>query len=119
MKGINNDINRNFEALENKVEYQESQSRRNNIKIFGVPEEENEKTWEDTEVIVKTLIRNKLGIEEHIEIEQAHHLTCDDRGEDETPPKEMSAMLNLPHQRETHSLGPLWQRLNRGKRKIQ
>ena len=53
MEGMNNDINRNFEALENKVEYLENQSRRNNIKIFGVPEEENEKTWDDTEVIVK------------------------------------------------------------------
>ena len=51
------------------MENLENQSRRNNIKIFGVPEEENEKTWDDTEVIVKTLIRNKLGIEEHIEIE--------------------------------------------------
>ena len=63
MEGINNDINRNFDTLENKVEYLENQSRRNNIKIFGVPEEENEKTWDDTEVIVKTLIRNKPGIE--------------------------------------------------------
>ena len=60
MEGTNNDINRNFEALENKVVFQ---SRRNNIKIFGVPEEENEKAWDDTEVIVKTLIRNKLGIQ--------------------------------------------------------
>ena len=56
MEGMNNDINRNFEALENKVEYLENQSRRNNIKIFGVPEEENEKNlgrhrsyWEDTD----------------------------------------------------------------------
>ena len=66
------------------MEYLENQSRRNNIKIFGVTEEENEKTWEDKEVIVKTLIRNKLGIEQHIEIERAHRLACDDRGEDET-----------------------------------
>ena len=87
---MNNDINRNFEALENKVEYLENQSRRNNIKIFGVPEEENEKTWDDTEVIVKALIRNKLGIEEHIEIERAHRLARDlrdDRGDDETHPQ--------------------------------
>ena len=87
MEGMNNDINRNFEAPENKVEYLENQSRRNNIKIFCVPEEENEKTWDDTEVIVKTLIRNKLGIEEHIEIERAHRLARDDRGEDETHPQ--------------------------------
>ena len=50
-EGMNNDINRNFEALENKVEYLENQSRRNNIKIFGVPEEENEKTWDDTKLL--------------------------------------------------------------------
>ena len=87
IEGINNDINRNLEALENKVEYLENQSRQNHIKIFGVPEEENEKTWDDTEVIVKTLIRNKLGIEQHIEIERAHRLACDDRGEDETHPQ--------------------------------
>ena len=70
-----------------KTKWNKNQSRRNNIKIFGVSEEENEKTWNDTEVIVKTLIRNKLGIEEHIEIERVHHLARDDRGEDETHPQ--------------------------------
>ena len=41
---------------------------------------------------MKTLIRNKLGIEKHIEIERAYRLACDDRGEDKTHPQR-----NVPH----------------------
>ena len=52
----------------------ENQSRRNNIKITGVPEGEEEKTWDDTEAIVKNLISDKLGIEGEVEIERAHRV---------------------------------------------
>ncbi len=47
-------------------------SRRNNIKIIGVPEEEDEETLDDTEAKVKTLLKEKLEIEDEVEIERAH-----------------------------------------------
>ena len=50
-----------FEELEKKHEHLENMSRRNNIKILGLPEDkEEEKTWADTEEIVKASI-NKGG----------------------------------------------------------
>ena len=74
MKGMNKDINDSLDTLEDKQEYLENQSRRNNIKIFGVPEDEDEKSWDDTETVVKTLIRNKLEIQDEIEIERAYRV---------------------------------------------
>ena len=51
--------------------YLENQSRRNNVKIMGVNED---KTWDDTEEVVRKLIREKLNVEEEIAIERAHHV---------------------------------------------
>ena len=38
--------------VELKQEYLENQSGRNNIKITGVQEDNTEKTWDDTEMVV-------------------------------------------------------------------
>ena len=35
-------------------------------------EDDTEKTWDDTEMIVQKMIREKLGIEEDVKIERAH-----------------------------------------------
>ena len=59
--GLNNDYNYSFEELKAKQEYLENQSGRNNVKIGGVKESDDEKTWDDTEKVVKNLIKNKLG----------------------------------------------------------
>ena len=74
IKSINKELHEGIEDLEWKNEYLENQSRRNNIKITGVPEGEEEKTWDDTEAIVKKLISDKLGIEGEVEIERAHRV---------------------------------------------
>ena len=62
--------------LENKHEYLENMSRRNNIKLLGLPEDKNsEKSWEDTEQIVKETINKELEISsEEIQIERAHRV---------------------------------------------
>ena len=49
------------------MEYLENQSRRNNIRIDGIPEEPDE-TWEDTESKAKVAIESKLNLE----IERTH-----------------------------------------------
>jgi len=69
------DITDSLDAVESHLEYIENQSRRNNIKIMGVPEDiSTEKTWDDTEDVVKKLIKEELGIEEEVEIERCHRV---------------------------------------------
>ena len=63
----------NVGSLEDQVEYLENQSRRNNIKIIGVAEQENE-TWEKSEELVKGLVKEKLGVTDDLEIERAHRV---------------------------------------------
>ena len=53
----------------NKKGYQENQSRRNNIRVFGIPESAGE-TWEMAETKVRDTIKEKLNIE--VDIERAH-----------------------------------------------
>ena len=59
------------QMLRNKLRELEDRSRRNNIKIEGVKENENE-TWDDTAKKVEDIIKNKLGIKKHVIIERAH-----------------------------------------------
>ena len=62
-------------AIDNNLEYMENQSRRNNLKIMGVEENlAEEKSWDDTEKLVKELIKDKLGIDEDIDIERCHRV---------------------------------------------
>ena len=53
------------------MEYLENQSRRNNIRIDGIPEEPDE-TWEDTESKAKVALESKLNLPFKVEIERAH-----------------------------------------------
>ena len=51
-----NDVNASLDGKDSELEYIENQNRRNNVKIIGVPEnKETEKSWEDTEMVVKQL----------------------------------------------------------------
>ena len=56
-----------------KLEYLENQSRRNNIRIYGILEEENE-SWDTTEEKVKQVLAEKLNLEEALHIERAHRV---------------------------------------------
>ena len=42
-------VNEGFEDITDHTEYLENQSRRNNLKILGVPETTDEKSWDETE----------------------------------------------------------------------
>ncbi|XP_015752865.1 PREDICTED: uncharacterized protein LOC107332646 [Acropora digitifera] len=61
----------NLIRVHNSVEYLENQSRRNNIRVSGIPESPGE-TWNDSENKVKEAIKSSLGLE--IEIERAHRV---------------------------------------------
>lgn len=54
-----------------KLEYLENQSRRNNIRLNGIPESSKE-SWEDTEAKVKAAIKSKLNI--NVDIVRAHRV---------------------------------------------
>ena len=70
-----NDINQQADQVDNQLEYLENQSRRNNIRITGIPEDkDNEQSWDDTEVVVKQSIKDKLNIGEDFEIERCHRV---------------------------------------------
>ena len=55
-----------------KMEYLENQSRRNNIRVNGIPEETDE-TWDDVERKVKVLVKERFGVD-NIELERAHRV---------------------------------------------
>ena len=71
-EGLSQNLNEGLEALESKNEYLENHSRRDNIKIIGLEEKADEKTWDDTKQVVKKAIKEQLGIERDIFIERAH-----------------------------------------------
>ena len=52
--------------LEHRNDYLENQSRRTNIKVYGIPEGPIE-TWNDCKTTMKTALVDKLGITEEIE----------------------------------------------------
>ena len=48
IEGMNKDINENLDKIEDKQEYLENHSRQNNIKLVGVPEDDDENSWDET-----------------------------------------------------------------------
>jgi chromosome segregation ATPase len=49
----------------------ENRSRRNNLRIVGIPEKPGE-TWEESEALVKSALKEKLGLRTEPRIERAH-----------------------------------------------
>ena len=74
IEGLSENLRQGLEVIEDKNEYLENQSRRNNIRILGVEETEDEKSWDDTEKVVKDLLKKKLNILGEVYIERAHRV---------------------------------------------
>ena len=71
---IEDDIEDIYDSIDyhmDKLEYLEKQSRRNNIRIDGILEEENESS-DTTEEKVKQVLAEKLNPEEALHVERAH-----------------------------------------------
>ena len=71
---LSNKINKQKNANQNnqnKIRELEDRERRNNIRIDGIWESDEEK-WSDTEIKVKNFFKESLKIEQEIEIERAH-----------------------------------------------
>lgn len=70
--------------LDAKTDYLENQSRRNNVVIYGIPEEVGE-TWNSCENKVKHEIAEKLEIKDELLIERAHRVGV--KGRDQKRPR--------------------------------
>lgn len=57
-----------------KLEYLENQSRRNNIRIDGIVEEEKNESWNNTAEKVKQVLTEKLNLADCPDIERAHRV---------------------------------------------
>ena len=67
------DIQRGLHKHEEKLEYFENQSRRKNIRVDGILEEDNE-SWPNTEAKVKEALHEKLNLSFEPVIERAHRV---------------------------------------------
>lgn len=59
--------------ITDKMDYLEAQSRRNNLVFEGLKETDGE-SWSDTELKVKDVLKEKLQIQQDVEIERAHRV---------------------------------------------
>lgn len=66
-------ISMSLENTEDKLDYLENQSRRNNIRFDNIPEDPKE-TWDDTETKVRKVLESNMGFKEKIPIERAHRV---------------------------------------------
>ena len=66
-----------IDELYDQQEYVENQSRRNNVKILGIPGKDpklEKETWEESEDLALEAIKSKLKISEDLKTERAHRV---------------------------------------------
>ena len=80
VKATNMKLSDDCSELKKKNTEMEDRSRRNNLRISGLHEDENE-SWEETEEKVKSLVNNNLKIKTNIKIERAHRVGMKNRND--------------------------------------
>ena len=60
--------------LKQKLDNLDSHSRRNNLIIQGIPENQNQELWQQCEDAVLKCFKDELNIQEEVAIERAHRL---------------------------------------------
>ena len=73
MISIQNEVSENKAKLKEQLRIQEDRSRRNNIRVDGIEEDENE-TWENTENKLRSFLYDELEITDELYIERAHRV---------------------------------------------
>ena len=70
-----NVINYHADKVESQLEHIENQSRWSNNKTLGIDEDKDEeKTWDDTDEVVREALKDKLHVEENYEYERCHRI---------------------------------------------
>ena len=60
------------QEIVNNVDYQEDYGRRLNLRFSGIADHHRNENWENSEALVRKLIKSTLGVEKEIEVERAH-----------------------------------------------
>lgn len=81
-------------VLKEKLRVLEDRNRRNNLRVDGLKENENE-TWEETEEKVHSLLRDKLQLQDSIVIERAHRMGKKSNKEGENGGKTRTIIFKL------------------------
>lgn len=67
------EIQEDLNQQEERIEYLENQRRRNNVRIDGIPEEENE-TWETTDAKVKQVLKHESNFASTPDVARVHRV---------------------------------------------
>ena len=78
MRSIQNEVSENKAELKEQLRIQEDCSRKNNIRVDSIEEDENE-TWENTENKLRHFLYDELEITDELSIERAHHIKRKER----------------------------------------
>ena len=83
----------------------ENQSRRNNIRVDGIPEVHGE-TWETTELLVEEVLKDKLQMSDEIFIERAHGVErkVSSRVTSSLPARPRTTVCRLSHWKQKESI---------------
>ena len=73
LKVVQNEVSENKAELKEQLRIQEDQSRRNNVRVDGIKEDENE-TLANTENKLRSFLYNELEIYDELYIERAHRV---------------------------------------------
>ena len=67
-------LNGHADGAKGQLEYLEDHSQLSNIRPVGLHEDKYERSWDDTEQIVKHVIKDKLGLTDDFEIYHCHRI---------------------------------------------
>ena len=70
----NKKLNDKIDDMEDNLDYTENHSRRNQLLIHRIPWPQGKETWDDCEVKIKIMFRNKLNITSDLHVEGAHRV---------------------------------------------
>ena len=102
LKNLRSDLNEKDDFLKNKLRILEDSSRRNNIRIEGIPGSENE-GWEVTEEKLRNVIKEELGIES-VDFERSHRVKRNADNNDDMNSKPPTIVAKLLHYKDKQDI---------------
>ena len=102
LKNLRNDLNEKDDYLKNKLRILEDRSRRNNIRVEGIPVSENE-VWEVTEEKLRNVIKEEVGIES-VDFERAHRVKRNADNNDDMSSKLPTIVAKLLHYKDKQDI---------------
>ena len=102
LKNLRSDLNEKDDYLKNKLRILEDRSRRNNIRVEGIPGNENE-GWEVTEEKLRNVIKEELGIES-VDFERAHRVKRNADNNDDMNSKPPTIVAKLLHYKDKQDI---------------